>query len=152
MANQLISKNTDDLRIGRRGAIDPSLGKSFTLEEQLMATAQVVGEHLERVYPGYPFYIRADGAIDGGCVLISIPRLTGNYRMIIRFVDLYSDMSMEIVTRKAGEILERFGLRRSKRDYAEWLECLRKHPRPAAPIAYRSSDGTEMKVTPDAVQ
>lgn len=149
----IIGKPVDfDMQIGRRSSIDPSLGKEWSRELKLQATAELVGRHIERTYPNYPFYVRVDGHIDGGAVLLSLPRLTGNYRHVITLETLWSDLEMHCVTEKCGEILERFGLRRGRRDYAEWRACLQKHPHPAQPVTYLSPDGTTVKVAPDAIK
>ncbi len=132
--------------------IAPTMAKSAALEHQLAETARLVGTHIDAAYPGYPFYVTADGHIEGGCVLISIPRLTGQFRHIVPFSRLYTGDGMAYAVHKAGEILERFGLRRGQRNMAEWRECLRKNPVPAKPMKVRLLSGGTKEIMPDAVR
>ncbi len=132
--------------------IDPSLGKTFELELMLMETAKKVGDHLTMVYPGYPFYVRADGTREGGCVLISLPRLTGEFRHIIPFSKLFYDADLKCVTQAGGDILERFGLHRGRRHLGEWFAVLAKYPEPARPVTVKRLDGTKVQVIPDEVK
>lgn len=131
--------------------IDPSLGKSFALERALADIAANVGEQLSKLFEGYPWYVRADGERAGGCILISIPRLSGNYRKQITFAEMANDPTAQIADAGA-EILERFGLHRGKMRPAEWAEVCERFPVPLRPIAVVTPGGKRVEVTPDVLR
>lgn len=138
------------MRIGKaRSAIDAAPGADMAQEKRMMEIARQVGEAINRFYPNHYFYVR----VEKGCVLISNPTLTGNYRQVIHLKTLASDPGMACVKRAAGEILERFNVPRTKLNRDHWRsDIIPKMPIRQGPKLVYMPDGTARRVAPDALR
>ncbi len=109
--------------------IDPGWqSDEMAMEMAMQKCSDDVGAALMRFYPNYHWYVRCEANKVGGVALISIPIITGNWRKPVLISDINSDPSMDCVRRAGGEILERFGLRRARRNDAEWRNVADKVP------------------------
>jgi hypothetical protein len=91
---------------------------------QDMANARWMMDVLMRVYPGRPWFVKHDGA--QGIADISIPILMGTndvYRINIR----KDPLNEGLLTRCAGELLERYSMSRTRFNLGEFLDAREKH-------------------------
>ena len=81
---------------------------------------KVVGDALERHYPGWMWAIQPDEL--GGILSIMALRLSGEWGYVFKLADLQGDAKVAVqkVMRGGGEILERFGVPRGTYRYADW--------------------------------
>lgn len=88
--------------------------------------ARRVAEILVHDYFGYSWHVVAESR--QGIVYFAIPDLMGpTLKYVIRLAQ-YSDLTPQLITRCAGELLERMGLRRGQMDPAEYQAALgRRH-------------------------
>lgn len=89
-----------------------------------MANAEWMFNVLNREYPGHAWRCRHDGR--QGMAYLSIPILMG----INKFwaINLKTDpLSRDLLVRAGGEILERYGLSRTRFNLGEFLEARAKH-------------------------
>jgi hypothetical protein len=72
-------------------------------------TAKMIGDHLEKKYPGYLWMVHASETM--GIVRFWSKRLTGKYCMLMHYSQFENDPELKIVTLYGGEFLERFKVR-----------------------------------------
>ena len=87
--------------------------------------SKAIFEKLWEKYPGYDWKVKVDAA--NGYARVQLPRLhrsTLGYTIILD--ELASDVNFAVAMRGAGEMLERWKLRRGKANKAEYVDALRK--------------------------
>lgn len=83
------------------------------------AVAKMIGECLEFHYSGHAWCVQVDAK--GGIARIWLPILRRDWGYVVHLSQLAGDPRMRAVVRAGGEMLERFGIRRSgfsSEDYA----------------------------------
>lgn len=89
-----------------------------------------VGEDLERMFPGYPWMVGCDHQKTAGRVVIDLgvekPPHLRNYAYALNITSVLGPGGQQKVMRGAGELLERFGLRRGTA-HADTHEIAREH-------------------------
>jgi hypothetical protein len=90
--------------------------------------AKAIGEHLEREYPGYLFRVTYESR--QGIVRITLPTLLPpGYGYTVKLAQLASDPGWTLIRKAGGELLERFHLRRGRRNSDEWDDARKKYDR-----------------------
>lgn len=97
--------------------VAPLDGDEDAYAEFDMRVARGIGELLNKHYFGYSWKSYADTR--QGIVGFSIPELMGPTLHMVINLKQYSDLSPQLIVEKAGELLERMGLRRGQVDMAE---------------------------------
>ena len=90
-----------------------------------LAIAKFTGELLEREYPGWAWGVRVEMTPSGGLIMLSLPNLMGpKDHYVIQVNDALHDPTGKLIKNGAGEILERYGLRRGAFSQTEWRQAL----------------------------
>lgn len=95
------------------------------LDEANKAMCRLLGEKLATTYPGYPWGVISE--IEQGIVKICLQGFT-QWPVVIRISSLKGDPSLKLVTKFAGELLERLMLSRESFSMADWQTALRRLP------------------------
>ncbi|MBW3099248.1 hypothetical protein [Pseudohoeflea coraliihabitans] len=95
-----------------------------------MATAKWTGELLDRHYPGHPWYCEVVMSKTGGLIKIQLRGLMPTNRWYCcQLSDVLNDPGgKRTVLRGAGEILERYSIRRGAFNVDDWQSAMIKAP------------------------
>lgn len=92
-----------------------------------LAIVKRLSEVIEREYPGNPFKIACD--VPAGVAYIWIPLLMGwSEKYVIHLTYLASDPTCKIAVKYAGEILERYKIRRGSFSESQYVDAVHTIP------------------------
>lgn len=89
------------------------------------AMCKLIGRKLAETYPGYPWGVISE--IEHGIIKIALGGFT-QWPITIRVNSLKGDPSLKLVTKYAGELLERLRLPRKGFAMADWQGALNRLP------------------------
>lgn len=117
----------------------PGLGDDLTADTSMaaaeVATARWVGTKLEQHYPGHAWHVEVQitshsgrRATDGVIKIRLNGIMPANYWYLVKLSQTLTDPGGQALMRGAGELLERYGLRRGNFDLDQWRSALAAMP------------------------